>query len=89
MKLRSRAGFDLFGGGGDVWRDNLGRLEVAGVADGMTESIVSGFWSLGFDVDWGSCDVCTVEVEAFEQVCFAWWWRREGRMSMAKVAWLG
>jgi len=89
VKLRFSAGFDLFGGGCDVWRDNLGRLEVTGLAGGMTEIIVSGFWSCGFDVGCGSCDVCIVEVEVFKQGCFGWWWRREGRISMAKVAWLG
>ena len=82
MKLRLSAGFDLSGGGGDVWRDNFGRFEVVGLTDGITESIVSDFWSWDCGAGWGSCDVCPVEVGVFEQGSLAWWWRRDGKTSM-------
>ena len=89
MKLRFSAGFDLFGGGGDVWRDNLGRFEVAGLTDGITESIASDFWSWDCGAGWGSCGVCIVEAVALEQGSLAWWWRRDGKTSMTSVCLVG
>ncbi len=43
MKLRLSAGFNVLGGG-DVWRESLGRFGVADLPGGITESMVSDLW---------------------------------------------